>query len=90
MAACWETRVKTIKYCFHRSFLHKVGRTSSEPDGAKMSDHTTGVAQGGNSICEANSLVRYPVVMAVQGSKPLSGTRTSSVAAITDVSKFSP
>ena len=39
---CWETRMKTIEYCFRRSFLDKVGRVASLALGkAQLIDHTT-------------------------------------------------
>ena len=41
---CWGMRMKTIKYCFHRNSLHKVGRMTSKLVVTMSVDHTTGVA----------------------------------------------
>ena len=41
---CWGMRMKTIKYCFRRNSLHKVGRMTSKLAVTMSVDHTTGVA----------------------------------------------
>ena len=45
---CWETRMKIIDNCFHRSFLHKVGSEASL-NKTMTRDHTTGAAPIGGT-----------------------------------------